>query len=123
DVIGINCALGPKEMLGHVKTLSQQCTRRLSCLPNAGIPDNVNGKTVFPLSPAELTEWLTRFVREFGVNIVGGCCGTTVEHLRPVVEALHGVKPAPRTPVPEPAVTSLHATVALHQEPRPLLVG
>ncbi|MFL5341605.1 MAG: methionine synthase [Gemmataceae bacterium] len=123
DVIGINCALGPKEMLGHVKTLSQQCTRKISCLPNAGIPDNIDGKTVFPLQPAELTEWLIRFVREFGVNIVGGCCGTTVEHLRPLVQALHGVKPAPRNPVTEPAVTSLHATVTLRQEPRPLLVG
>src|SRR5260370_181658 len=69
DVIGINCALGPKEMLGHVRTLSQQCQRKISCLPNAGIPELIEGKTVFPLQPAELTDWLTRFVREFGVNI------------------------------------------------------
>ena len=123
EVIGINCALGPKEMLGHVRTLSQQCKRKISCLPNAGIPDNIDGKTVFPLQPAELTDWLTRFVREYGVNIVGGCCGTSHEHLRQVVKALHGVKPATRQPVSEPAVSSLHASVNLHQEPRPLLVG
>jgi 5-methyltetrahydrofolate--homocysteine methyltransferase len=123
DIIGINCALGPKEMLGHVKTLSQQCTRKISCLPNAGLPDNVGGKTVFPLQPADLAHWLHRFVTEFGVNLVGGCCGTTPEHLAHVVRALHGVKAAARTPASEPAVSSLHATATFHQDPRPLLVG
>src|SRR5262249_14518949 len=79
--------------------------------------------SVFPLTPAELTEWLVRFVREFGVNMVGGCCGTTEDHMGQVVKALHGVKPAAPAPKCEPAVSSLHAAVELHQEPAPLMVG
>src|SRR5262249_54500024 len=123
DVIGINCALGPADMVGHVQTLSRHCRRKISCLPNAGLPIMVEGKAHFPLSPAELREGVTRFVNDFGVNMVGGCCGTTPEHLRLVVEALHGVKPPPRTPTSEPAVTCLHSLEPLKQEPRPLLVG
>jgi 5-methyltetrahydrofolate--homocysteine methyltransferase len=123
DVIGMNCALGPADMLSHIRHLSQYCRRFISCLPNAGLPENVNGKTVFPLSPAGLTEWLDRFVREYGVNVVGGCCGTTPEHLAMVVQALRGVKPAQRQPIFEPAVSSLHSPMNLLQEPRPLLVG
>ena len=92
DVIGMNCALGPADMLSHIQQLSKQCTRKLSCLPNAGLPEMVNGKTVFPLPPAELADWLEKFVREYGVNVVGGCCGTTPEHLARVVERLRGVQ-------------------------------
>jgi len=122
-VIGINCALGPKEMVGHVQQLSKQCTRKISCLPNAGLPQTVNDEAVFPLSPRELAEWLTHFVKEFGVNMVGGCCGTTFEHLAEVVKALRGTKAHARTPASEPAVSCLHGAIALRQEPRPLLVG
>jgi 5-methyltetrahydrofolate--homocysteine methyltransferase len=122
-VIGINCALGPKEMVGHVQQLSRQCTRKISCLPNAGLPQTVNDEAVFPLKPKELAEWLTHFVKEFGVNMVGGCCGTTFEHLAEVVKALRGTKAHRREPVSEPSVSCLHGAVALRQEPRPLLVG
>jgi 5-methyltetrahydrofolate--homocysteine methyltransferase len=123
DVIGINCALGPADMVSHVQQLSVQCTRRISCLPNAGLPETIDGRAVFPLGPVELADWLEKFVKEYGVNVIGGCCGTTTEHLHEVVKRLHGVKAPRRKPVNEPAVTSLHSTAALRQEPRPLLVG
>jgi 5-methyltetrahydrofolate--homocysteine methyltransferase len=123
DVIGMNCALGPADMLSHLQQLSQQCRRKISCLPNAGLPLTIDGKAVFPLKPNELADWLVKFVHEYGVNIVGGCCGTTAEHLAAVVNALHGVQAPQRTPVFEPSVSSLHTSVGLQQEPRPLLVG
>jgi 5-methyltetrahydrofolate--homocysteine methyltransferase len=123
DVIGMNCALGPADMLSHLQQLSQQCRRKISCLPNAGLPQTIDGKAVFPLKPNELADWLVKFVHEFGINMVGGCCGTTAEHLAAVVKALHGVQAPQRKPVFEPSVSSLHSSVSLQQEPRPLLVG
>jgi 5-methyltetrahydrofolate--homocysteine methyltransferase len=123
DVIGLNCATGPDLMLSSIRFLSDRCSRRLSCLPNAGLPENVNGATHFPLQPADLAMWLGRFVREFGVNIVGGCCGTTPEHLAAVVAELGGVIPKSRQPIAEQAASSLFQSIDLHQEPRPLLVG
>src|SRR5262249_6381684 len=123
DVIGMNCALGPDLMLSHVQTLSKHCRRPISVMPNAGLPEMIRGKAHFPLTPAGLVEWLSRFVHEYGANIVGGCCGTTHEHLAAVVKALQGMKPPVRKPASEPAVTCLHSTVPLQQEPRPLLVG
>jgi 5-methyltetrahydrofolate--homocysteine methyltransferase len=123
DVIGMNCATGPQEMIEHIRYLSQHCTRRLSCLPNAGIPENVNGKAHFHLSPDTLATHLTQFVKEFGFNIVGGCCGTTPEHLAAVVKSLHGVTPRARNANTEPAVSSLFNSVSLRQVPAPLMVG
>ena len=123
DVIGINCALGPKDMVGHVRELSNRCKRKISCLPNAGLPEMLDGKAFFPLSPDELASWLVRFVEEFGVDIVGGCCGTTNEHLAAVVKAMEGVERKRRDPQSEPVVTALHGSAFLNQEPRPLLVG
>jgi 5-methyltetrahydrofolate--homocysteine methyltransferase len=123
DVIGMNCATGPDLMEGNIRYLSQSCRRKLSCLPNAGLPQNRDGQTYFPLQPEELANWHEKFVREYGVNIVGGCCGTTPEHLAAVVKRIGGVKPAERKPVHEPSVSSLFGSVTLKQEPRPLLVG
>ncbi|NLC56753.1 MAG: methionine synthase, partial [Armatimonadetes bacterium] len=128
DAFGLNCATGPDRMAEHIRYLAQNSPLPISCIPNAGLPENVGGRTVYPLSPAELAAWLKRFVTEEGVRIVGGCCGTTPEHLRAVVEALQGaaasVRPFTRSPVdPPPAVASLYTSVPLRQEPAPLLVG
>jgi len=123
DVIGLNCSVGPDLMVSAVKTLSETSDRRISVLPNAGLPIKRGDETYFPLQPNELADWLERFVSEFGVNIVGGCCGTTAEHLRTVVERIGGRRPRPRSAKVVPAVTSLFNAVELHQEPRPLLVG
>lgn len=123
DVIGLNCATGPQEMSAHVRHLSRHCQRYLSVLPNAGLPQVVDGRPHFPLTPAELARWLRTFVVEDGVNIVGGCCGTTPEHLRAVVEAVAGLKPASREIVHEPSVSSLYQAVPLRQETSFLIVG
>jgi 5-methyltetrahydrofolate--homocysteine methyltransferase len=122
-VIGLNCATGPQEMSEHVRYLSKSCTRHLSVLPNAGLPQVVNGQPHFPLTPAELARWLREFVADDGVNVVGGCCGTTPAHLAAVVAACRDVRPRPRQPVHEPAVSSLYSAVALRQETSFLLVG
>ena len=92
-------------------------------MPNAGLPQKHGDEAHFPLQPLELADWLERFVKEYGVNIVGGCCGTTPEHLALVCKRLAGVKPAGRSPKPVPAVASLLSAAELRQEPRPLLVG
>jgi 5-methyltetrahydrofolate--homocysteine methyltransferase len=73
DVIGLNCATGPEQMMEHIRYLSQNCRHFLSCLPNAGLPENVGGQTVYQLSPDQLAEYHKQFITEFGVNVVGGC--------------------------------------------------
>ncbi|MFQ5423674.1 MAG: methionine synthase [Phycisphaerae bacterium] len=123
SVIGLNCATGPQEMSDHVRYLGQHCTRRISVVPNAGLPQLVDGKTHYALTPAELARWLKEFVTADGVNIVGGCCGTTPEHLAAVVEAVRGLKPKQRTPTHEPSVSSIYQSVALRQETSFLIVG
>lgn len=123
DVVGLNCATGPQEMSAHVRHLSRHCQRYLSVLPNAGLPQVVDGRPRFPLTPAELARWLRTFVAEDGVNIVGGCCGTTPEHLRAVVEAVAGLKPATRQVAHEASVSSLYQAVPMRQETSFLIVG
>ncbi len=123
DVIGLNCSVGPDLMLSAVQTLSRQSDRHISVLPNAGLPQKQGDETVFPLQPQELADWLERFVTEYGVGIVGGCCGTTAEHLHAVVERVGGKKPGPRAPQVVPAVSSLFTTAELQQDPRPLIIG
>jgi 5-methyltetrahydrofolate--homocysteine methyltransferase len=123
DVIGMNCATGPAEMGEHLRYLAQHARTRLSCLPNAGLPELRDGRPWYPLTPAELAEAHTRFVAEFGLNVVGGCCGTTPEHIRQVVEAVGGHQPVPREPVHEPGLSSLYQAVPLDQDITYLTVG
>ena len=99
-VIGLNCATGPQEMAEHVKWLAENWTGPISIQPNAGLPELVEGKTHYPLTPPELAKWLERFIAEDGINLVGGCCGTTPEHIRAVAAAVEGLEPR-RPPVPE----------------------
>src|ERR1035441_5773035 len=96
DVIGINCATGPAEMNDAVRFLCQNSTVPVSVQPNAGLPESVSGHTVYRLTPQELAAHHRRFVSEYGVQVVGGCCGTTPEHLRAVADAVKGLTPAPR---------------------------
>ena len=123
DILGLNCATGPLEMKQHVQLLSRSCPLPLAAMPNAGLPENVGGETVYALSPAELARWQRSFVQEDGVQVVGGCCGTTPEHLAEVVRQVEQLTPAARQPRQEPAISSLYTAVPLQQEPRPLLVG
>ncbi len=122
-VIGLNCATGPQEMSEHIRYLSRCCTRRISVQPNAGLPQIVDGRPFYPLNPDELTRWLVEFVETDGVNIVGGCCGTTPEHLARVVAAVGGRPPQPRTPSLEPSASSLYQSVTLRQDNSFLIVG
>ena len=123
DVLAINCATGPREMSTHVRLLGQAWRRAIGCYPNAGLPQLVDGQPHYPLTPAELADWLARFVEEDGLNLVGGCCGTTSEHLAAVVRAMEGRTPKKRKPAFQPQVTSLYHAVDLKQESSLLLVG
>jgi 5-methyltetrahydrofolate--homocysteine methyltransferase len=123
DVIGLNCATGPNEMTEHLRHLSQHARTFLSALPNAGLPSVVDGRTHYDLTPDELAEAHDRFTSEFGVNIVGGCCGTTPEHLRRVVETIGNRAPLERHTVHEPGCASIYSQVPFHQETSFLVVG
>ncbi len=123
DVLGLNCATGPVEMYEPLRTLSETAPMPLSCLPNAGLPSVLDGKMHYDLTPEGLAEHLSKFVSEYGVAAVGGCCGTTPEHLARVVEAIRPLHRAGRHPVLEPSVASIYAPVTYHQDRSVLLVG
>ena len=123
DVIGMNCATGPAEMAEHVRTLCESSVKHISVLPNAGLPENVGGVAHYHLTPKELADFHERFVKEFGVSIVGGCCGTTPEHLKAVVDRVGKCAPKKREPKHEPSCASLYGIANYTQKPAPLLVG
>ena len=130
SIIGINCATGPQEMAEHVHWISQNWGGPISVEPNAGLPELVDGVTRYPLGAAEMAKWLMRFVEEDGVTIVGGCCGTTAEHIGALDELLReraedGFRPAikPREAAWMPSVSSLYGQVGLRQETALLLIG
>ncbi len=123
DVVGLNCATGPQEMLDPVAYLCQNSLKAVSVLPNAGLPENINDKTVYKLTPDQLADSLNHFARDLGVNIIGGCCGTTPQHLQRVCEIVGEMAPKPRQPEMTPSVASIYTSVATHIEPAPLIVG
>ncbi|MGN6367109.1 MAG: methionine synthase [Phycisphaerae bacterium] len=129
DVLGMNCATGPELMRQHVEVLSKQCTRYLSVQPNAGLPVLHEGHTHFPLSPEELAKAHVDFVKTFGINIAGGCCGTTPDHIKLVAEALKTVQPTPREAfgrkivASTAMVSSLYSPVNARQDLSILIVG
>ena len=122
-LMGLNCATGPQEMAEHVRWLAQNWPGLLSCQPNAGLPELVDGKTHYPLGAAELATWMERFVTEDGLNLIGGCCGTSTPHIEALDAMLRrlggaGARPAPvaRRPLWVPSVASLYSAVPLRQE-------
>src|SRR5271167_4157849 len=123
DLLGPNCATGPKEMNDAVRYLALNSTKQISVLPNAGLPQNVGGHAVYKLSPADLAEYHKHFVVDYGVRVVGGCCGTTPAHLKAVVDAVSGVEPAKREGKRVGAASSAYTTVPLDLEPKPLIVA
>ncbi|MCU4184296.1 methionine synthase [Acidiferrimicrobium sp. IK] len=123
DVVGLNCATGPAEMSEHLRYLAAHARMPISVLPNAGLPSVVDGKMHYDLTPAQLAEHHSRFVREFGISVVGGCCGTTPDHLRAVVDAVAGLQPATRHPDWEPGCASIYSHVPYDQAPSVLVVG
>ncbi|GBQ32765.1 methionine synthase [Gluconacetobacter azotocaptans] len=124
-LMGLNCATGPQEMAEHVRWLAENWPGLISIQPNAGLPELVDGQTHYPLSPADMATWVDRFVAEDGLNLVGGCCGTSTPHiaaldamLRRRAEGTGRHRPAPvvRRPVWVPSVSSLYTQVPLRQE-------
>src|SRR5262245_26197681 len=123
DVIGMNCATGPSEMTEHLRYLAQHARTFLSALPNAGLPSVVDGHTHYDLTADALAEAHDRFVHEFGLNVVGGCCGTTPAHLEAVVNVLDRRAPEIRTPEFEPGCSSIYSHVPFEQELAYLAIG
>lgn len=135
DIIGLNCSTGPEHMREPVRFLAEYCPLPISTIPNAGIPLNVNGQAVYPMEPEPMAAALREFVTEFGVNVIGGCCGSSHEHMRAVVNACRNA-PRRSRPVADgnfaqkdfkkiipPFVASAIRSVALEQDPAPLLIG
>ena len=123
DVIGLNCATGPAEMNDAVRFLCQNSVRPISVLPNAGLPQNVGGHAVYSLTPAELAAYQRRFVSEYGVQVVGGCCGTTPAHLKAVVDAVKDVTPAKRDVKPQSVAASAFSAQPLEVDGQPVIVA
>ena len=131
-VIGMNCATGPQEMAPHLEWLAENWPGFISVQPNAGLPELVDGQTRYPLQPRELAGWLDRFIAEDGVNLIGGCCGTTTEHIAALDAMLRKrageegrLRPAPkaRQSFWVPSLASLYSQVSLRQENAYLSIG
>ncbi|MFC8783632.1 methionine synthase [Streptomyces nigra] len=123
DMIGMNCATGPAEMSEHLRYLSRHSRIPLSCMPNAGLPVLGKDGATYPLTAPELADAHETFVRDYGLSLVGGCCGTTPEHLRQLVERVRDLAPTERTPQPEPGAASLYQTVPFRQDTSYLAIG
>ncbi|WP_207945099.1 methionine synthase [Actinomadura rubrisoli] len=123
DLIGLNCATGPAEMSEHLRYLARHARIGLSCMPNAGLPELTADGATYPLTPAELADAHDTFTRDFGLSLVGGCCGTTPEHLRQVVERVRGRGLADRRPRPEAGASSLYQHVPFRQDTSYLAIG
>ncbi|MFF7856398.1 methionine synthase [Streptomyces sp. NPDC007904] len=123
DMIGLNCSTGPAEMSEHLRHLARHSTTPLMCMPNAGLPVLTKDGAYFPLSPAEMADAQENFVDGFGLSLVGGCCGTTPEHLRRVVERMRDLAPVERAPRPEPGASSLYQTVPFRQDTAYMAIG
>src|SRR4051794_5087622 len=123
DLIGLNCATGPTEMSEHLRYLSKNARIGLSCMPNAGLPELGPNGASYPLTPEQLADAHDQFTREYGLALVGGCCGTTPEHLRQVVERVRGRAVVQRKPRPEPGAASLYQSVPFRQDITYLSVG
>jgi 5-methyltetrahydrofolate--homocysteine methyltransferase len=124
DVIGLNCSTGPEDMRDAIRYLGENSTVPVHCIPNAGLPlQGPDGETIFPEKPEPLAATLGEFVEKYGVGVVGGCCGTTPDHIRAIAERVRDLKPGSR-PAPGPIeVSSMMTSTPLVQEPTPTLVG
>src|SRR5262249_30795695 len=124
DVIGLNCSTGPEDMRDAIRFLGEHCPVPVACIPNAGLPlQGPDGETIFPEQPEPLAEALREFVERYGVGIVGGCCGTTPEHIRAIAQRVGGRRVEPRPAPRAPHLSSMMTATPLVQEPRPSMVG
>ncbi|MEH2290739.1 methionine synthase [Nostoc sp.] len=123
DILGLNCATGPDLMKPHIKYLAEHSPFIVSCIPNAGLPENVGGQAHYRLTPLELRMSLMHFVEDLGVQVIGGCCGTRPEHIQQLAEVAKGLKPKVRQPSLEPAAASIYTTQPYEQDNSFLIVG
>src|SRR6476660_4444513 len=123
EIIGLNCATGPKEMNDAVRYLAHNAPKEISILPNAGLPENVGGVAHYRLTPQSLAEWHKKFITEYGVRIVGGCCGTNPQHIKAVADLCANLEPAKREVQVTPSASSAYSTVPLDLDPKPLIVA
>ncbi|MFE2846614.1 methionine synthase [Streptomyces scopuliridis] len=123
DLIGLNCSTGPAEMSEHLRYLARHSRTPLMCMPNAGLPVLTKDGAYFPLGPEGLADAQESFVNDYGLSLIGGCCGTTPEHLRQVVERARNLTPTVREPHPEPGAASLYQTVPFRQDASYLAIG
>ncbi len=123
DVLGLNCATGPKEMNDAVRFLTQNASMPISILPNAGLPQNVGGRAHYGLTPQDLADYQRRFVGEYGVQVVGGCCGTTPAHIKALAEAVQGLTPATRNPRIQSVAASAFTVVPLEVDGQPAIIA
>ena len=123
DVIGLNCATGPAEMWEPLRHLSRHSLTPVSAIPNAGLPQVVDGEVVYDLTPESLADHLHDFATELGVGVIGGCCGTTPEHMAAVVSRVRGSEPRKRAPTWTPAAASLYSQVPFDQDTSFLMIG
>lgn len=123
DLIGLNCSTGPAEMSEHLRYLARHSRTPLMCMPNAGLPILTKDGAYFPLTPPEMADAQENFVRDYGLSLIGGCCGSTPEHLRQVVERVRDLAPAERHPQPEPGAASLYQTVPFRQDTAYMAIG
>ncbi|MDH6107256.1 methionine synthase [Anabaenopsis tanganyikae CS-531] len=123
DILGLNCATGPDLMKPHIKYLSEHSPFIVSCIPNAGLPENIGGKAHYRLTPLELRMALMHFVEDLGVQVIGGCCGTRPEHIQQLAEIAQNLKPKVRQHSLEPAAASIYSTQPYDQDNSFLIVG
>src|SRR6185295_1933729 len=124
DAIGLNCSTGPEDMRDAIRYLGENSPLPVHCIPNAGLPlQGPDGETIFPEEPDPLANVLQEFVERYGISIVGGCCGTTPEHIAAIVDRVGKREVVARPPTRETLVSSMMTATPLAQEPRPTLVG
>lgn len=123
DILGLNCATGPDLMTEHIRYLSQHSPFVISCIPNAGLPENIGGCAYYKLTPMELRLALTRFVEDFGVQVIGGCCGTRPDHIAALAEIAATLTPKARSPQRIPAAASIYSPQPYDQENSFLIIG
>ncbi|MGI8632536.1 MAG: homocysteine S-methyltransferase family protein [Solirubrobacterales bacterium] len=124
QVLGLNCSTGPEDMRDAIRYLGENSPLPVHCIPNAGLPlQGPEGETIFPEEPGPLSETLAEFVERYDVGIVGGCCGTTPDHIRAIVEKVGGNSVPARPEAADPLLSSMMTAAPLVQDPRPTLVG
>jgi 5-methyltetrahydrofolate--homocysteine methyltransferase len=123
DILGLNCATGPDLMKEHIRYLSEYSPFVVSCIPNAGLPENVGGQAHYKLTPTELKMALMHFIEDLGVQVIGGCCGTRPDHIKALAEIAQTLKPKQRQPQLIPSAASIYGTQTYEQENSFLIIG